>query len=38
MTIRRLILDLLILYALLTLYTLIGPSLGLPYHPFFTPF
>ena len=37
MTIRRLTFDLLILYALLTLYTLIGPSLGLPYHPFFTP-
>lgn len=37
MTIRRITLDLLILYALLTLYTLISPSLGLPYHPFFTP-
>jgi uncharacterized membrane protein len=37
MTIRRLTTHILILYALLTLYTLIGPSLGLPYHPFFTP-
>jgi uncharacterized membrane protein len=37
MTIRRLTIHILILYALLTLYTLIGPSLGLPYHTFFTP-
>lgn len=37
MTIRQLTTHILILYALLTLYTLIGPSLGLPYHPFFTP-
>ncbi|NJD60893.1 MAG: hypothetical protein C3F13_06195 [Anaerolineales bacterium] len=37
MTIRRLTISLLAIYALLTLYTLIGPSLGLPYHLFFTP-
>jgi uncharacterized membrane protein len=37
MIIRRLTIQLLILYALLTFYTLLSPFLGLPYHPVFTP-
>jgi len=37
MSIRTLTKQFLILYALLTFYTLISPFLGLPYHPFFTP-
>ncbi len=37
MFIRRLTIQLLILYALLTFYTLLSPFLGLPYHLIFTP-
>ena len=37
MFIRRLTTQLLIIYALLTFYTLLSPFLGLPYHTFFTP-
>lgn len=37
MFIRNLTKQLLIIYALLTIYTLLSPFLGLPYHPFFTP-
>jgi len=37
MFIRNLTKQLLIIYALLTFYTLLSPFLGLPYHPFFTP-
>jgi len=37
MFIRRLTTQLLILYALLTFYTLLSPFLGLPFHTFFTP-
>jgi putative membrane protein len=37
MPIRTLTRQLLLIYALLTFYTLLSPFLGLPYHPFFTP-
>ena len=34
---RTLTKQLLVIYALLTIYTLLSPFAGLPYHPFFTP-
>ena len=37
MLLRTLTKQLLIIYALLTPYTVMSPFLGLPYHPFFTP-
>ena len=37
MTIRRLTKLILIIYALLTAYTLVNLFIGIPYHPFFTP-
>jgi putative membrane protein len=37
MFLRQLTKQLLIIYALLTFYTLLSPFLGLPYHPVFTP-
>jgi putative membrane protein len=37
MFLRNLTKQLLIIYALLTFYTLLSPFLGLPYHPLFTP-